>query len=190
MIPNLWRHWRLSFQEPIMLPMTASWFLSAFSVGFEELWLYSQKSHYILWQRSCWGSIGRSVHPSRMLCPLCSSLPNSWIIVIFGTNTTHPGRCVIYHFQVNRSKVKVTLVIRIFSHICSMARQLFDWFASYVALIKPMNEWCVAYHLQVNSWKVKFTWVIQIFAVKAVGILVDHWSTISSFPDWYLDHFP
>ena len=31
-------------------------------------------------------------------------------------------RCVAYHFQVNRSKVKVTQVVWIFSHIRSMAR--------------------------------------------------------------------
>ena len=37
------------------------------------------------------------------------------------------------------------------------------------------------YHFQVNRSKVKVTPVIQIFVVGAGGILVDHWSTISSY---------
>ena len=36
-------------------------------------------------------SVPLSVHPSRMPCPLCGSLPISWIIFIRGTNTSHEG---------------------------------------------------------------------------------------------------
>ena len=36
-------------------------------------------------------SIRPSVHPSHMPCPLCGSLPVSWIILICGTNITHEG---------------------------------------------------------------------------------------------------
>ena len=64
---------------------------------------------------------------------LAVTLPISWSIFICGTNQpmSGQGQCVTYHFPVNRSKVKVTQVLR-------------------------------------------------IFAVWAGGILVDHWSTIST----------
>ena len=39
-------------------------------------------------------------------------LPISWIIFICGTNTTHVG--TMCHFEVNRSKIKVTRIVRIF----------------------------------------------------------------------------
>ena len=41
-----------------------------------------------------------------------------------------------------------------------------------------MRGWCVTHHYQVNKSKVK--WMIWTFVVGTSGILVDHWSTISS----------
>ena len=91
---------------------------------------------------------------------------------------------------------------------CSLG--LFDGFsASYVALIQPISERCVAYHFQVNSSKVKGqSWILGrvcsmyricslevtyrvtydveinelfVFVARAGSVLVDHWSTISSY---------
>ena len=39
---------------------------------------------------------------------LAVTLPISWIIFIYGTNTTHEGQCATYHHSVNRSNVKLT----------------------------------------------------------------------------------
>ena len=44
-----------------------------------------------------------------------------------------------------------------------MAGQLFDGFASYMALIQLISERCVANHFQVNGSKVKLTRVILNF---------------------------
>ena len=46
---------------------------------------------------------------------LAVTLPISWIMFICGSNTTHEGWWVMYHLQVNRSKVKVTRDMRIFA---------------------------------------------------------------------------
>ena len=69
-------------------------------------------------------------------------------------------RCVAHHFQVKRSKVKVTRVVRSFGRVRSVARCLFDRFASYVAQIQPMGRRCVAHHFQVKRSKVKVTRVV------------------------------
>ena len=58
-----------------------------------------------------WGGFTPSLHLSRMPCPLCGPLPISWNIFICATNATHEGWCVANHFQVNKSKVKVTQII-------------------------------------------------------------------------------
>ena len=55
---------------------------------------------------SCWGGGGvcwfhsfhPSVHPSFMQCPLCGSLPISWIMFICGKNTKHEGMMCCWPF--------------------------------------------------------------------------------------------
>ena len=167
------------------------------------------------WSRSWWGwgwgyiGFTLSVRLSPMPCPLCGSLPISWIIFICSTNTTMREWCVMYHFQVNRSKVKVM------GHLnfgpCRLHGSATLWRICFIYGINTTYECrCVTYHFQVNRSKVKVTRVFQIlghvssmahcicllevafrvtynveiselfvFAVGEGGILIDRWCTIS-----------
>ena len=83
--------------------------------------------------------------------------------------------CVMHHFQVKKSRVKVTHVIQ---NLCCVALWLFNRFTSYLGQIQPMRWQCAMHHFQVKRSKVKVTWVIQIFAV----------STSCPLPIWAI-HF-
>ena len=70
-------------------------------------------------------SVCPSIHPT--CCVHSIGLLTIWqICLICGTDATHEGRYVTYHFQVDRSKVKVTWVIQIIGHLCSMAWEPFQ----------------------------------------------------------------
>ena len=55
-------------------------------------------------------SVRLPILPSHIQCPICGSLPKSWITFVCGMR----GQGVAYHLLGIRSKVKVTQVIRIF----------------------------------------------------------------------------
>ena len=82
-------------------------------------------------------------------------------------------RCVTYRFQVNRPKVKVTQVVRIFGCVCSIAR--------CICLQEVAHR--VTYNVEINE--------LFAFVVGVEGSLDDHWSTISGwFQTWsYRIHF-
>ena len=54
----------------------------------------------------------------------------------------------VNHFQVKRSKVKVTRVIWSFCGVRSVASTLFDRITLYVAYIQLIRGWCIAPHFQ------------------------------------------
>ena len=68
-------------------------------------------------------------------------------------------------FQVKRSKVKVTLVVRSFCRVRSVAQSLFDRITSYVAYIQHMRGQCVAHHFQVQ--RSRSHGLFAVFAVSA-----------------------
>ena len=73
------------------------------------------------------------------------------------------GKYVMYHFQVKRSKVKVTWVVSSFGPVCSVAWSLCYLITSYVGCIQHMRGRCVAHHFQVKRSKVRVTWVVSSF---------------------------
>ena len=66
------------------------------------------------------------------------------------------GRCVVHHFQDERSKVKVIWIFRIFYRVLSVAPSLFQliWYT------QPMRSQCVVNNFQVEMSKVKVTHII------------------------------
>ena len=77
-----------------------------------------------------------SVHLSCMPCPLCGSLPISWIIFICGINTTQEGTMCRVPLSGQRSRSHVLL---------KFSSESAPWLADYltdllhVALIQPMS---------------------------------------------------
>ena len=133
---------------------------------------YRNNNLLFLTQLCCWGSMSfLSICSSwwKSVCHVCRFCSVAhWLFDIFASYVAliQPMRawCGAYYSLVSWSKLKVTWVIEIFSHVHLMAWCLFDRFASNVALIQPMDEWCFVYSFQVNSWKVKVTQVVWIFS--------------------------
>ena len=82
--------------------------------------------------------------------PRCVRAVAPWLFDGISSYVTqiHPKRgwCVAYHFEVDRSKVKVTQAVWTFGCLCSVAPWIFDGISSYMAQMHPIRRWCVTYH--------------------------------------------
>ena len=67
------------------------------------------------------------------------------------TSVIHRMPCLRHiHFQVNRSRFKVTWIVWTFCRVCYVASCLLDGLTSYLTQIQPMRGQCAAHHFQVE----------------------------------------
>ena len=92
--------------------------------------------------RSHWSFEMKVTPVNRRFCHACSVAPSlfGWITSYVAYIQHMRGRCVMHHFQDERSKVKVTWVVQIFYCVCSVALSLFHRFTSYEIHTQPLSH--------------------------------------------------